>query len=238
MSKLQYFNYDYFIIRSCGIMDVKKTILKFIQPWVVGLVIVVYGIIFLWVDKPLAIYLHQLNLGEHFPWLYRITNWGDKSRALIFLLLVPLFFRYVWVIKRYEYKAWFVWLSVAFTGAVSLVLKLMLGRARPYLLFNDSLYGFYGFHVDKFYWSLPSGHVATIMAMMFSLMILFPRLRWVFGIFGMIVMATRVLLTYHFLSDVLLTAYMTWFCVGGVYFAMQIMTQKNIDLFQYKVEHE
>lgn len=220
------------------IMNVEKIMYKLLQPWVIGLVLVLYIILFAFVDKPVAIYFDQLQLSKQYPWLHTLTNWGDKSRALICLFLVPMFFRYVWPIKRFEIKAWFVWCSVAFASAVSLILKLLLGRARPYLLFHEDMYGFYGYHPDKFYWSLPSGHVATIMAVMFSMMILFPRFRIVFGLFGLSVMTTRVILTYHYLSDVLMTAYLAWFFVCGVYFALKYIRKEEVDFIQYKAVHE
>ena len=219
-------------------MNIEKIMRTLLKPWAVGLIFFIYGLLIYFVDEPLAIYLHQLHLENNCPSLNFATNFGDKNYVAVLLLLPPLFFRYLWLVKRYELSAWFVWFCVVFANGVAVVLKLILGKARPILLFKENLYGFYGFHLNKYYWSLPSGHVVTNMSMMFALMILFPRFRVLFWLVGLSMMATRVLLTYHYISDVFMTAYLSWFLVGSVYFALRRLRKHSLDFMQYKVSNE
>ena len=99
-----------------------------------------------------------------------------------------------------------------------------LGRARPILLFQKQFYGFYGFHFDHNFWSFPSGHATTIMGLSFGLSILFPRYVKYFMLLGILVMTTRVILTQHFLSDVLIAAYLCLIEVGIIYYLISRYT--------------
>lgn len=176
------------------------------------LVMLGYMAVVIWayitVDQPLALHLHALNLSERYPILVWITQLG---RSLVYLALVPLvavFFRYIRRSKQTEARLWFLWGTLVITNGACFVLKTFLGRARPELLFESNIFGFYGYHANSLYHSFPSGHVTLVTTAVLSLTLLFPRLRWVFLVTGMVVVATRVLLTYHYLSDVLATMYL------------------------------
>ena len=55
----------------------------------------------------------------------------------------------------------------------------------------------------------PSGHATTILSVAFGLSILFPRYRLLFVILGFFIALSRVLLGYHYFSDVLAASYLT-----------------------------
>jgi len=99
-------------------------------------------------------------------------------------------------------------------------LKVIFGRARPDMLFNDQLYGFYGLQTHAQFWSFPSGHTTTVMGFVFGLCALFPRHCVAFILTGLIVVSTRILLTHHFLSDVLIASYLALLEVGLLYCIM------------------
>lgn len=103
----------------------------------------------------------------------------------------------------------FVLVSLALSGVVVNVLKPLLGRLRPKHLWRDDLYGF-GFSFsrsDLTANSFPSGHSQTLFAIATALALLFPRLRWPLLAFAALVALSRVMVSAHFVSDVLLGSY-------------------------------
>ena len=105
----------------------------------------------------------------------------------------------------------FVFVAVAGAGLVGDILKLVFGRARPKLLFADGIFGFtWGAgHAD--YWSFPSGHAITIAALAVALYLLGPRGRALYLAAALLVTASRIVITAHYLSDVVMGA-----AIGGV----------------------
>jgi membrane-associated phospholipid phosphatase len=94
----------------------------------------------------------------------------------------------------------------------------VLGRSRPELLFNDGLYGFYGLKLSSKFWSFPSGHTSTIMGFVFGLCIVFPRDMYAFILTGFTIATSRILLTHHFLSDVLMATYLSFLEISLFYY--------------------
>ena len=139
----------------------------------------------------------------------------------LLLALLFLFFRYVRPNKTWETRCLFLWLCLMVPYAICLVFKIALGRARPELLFDHQLYGFYGLHFKALYWSFPSGHTTTIISLTCGLIILFPRYMYGFLSLGLMVALTRILLTNHYLSDVMTTSYLTILEVGLLVFILR-----------------
>ncbi len=185
---------------------------RFIKVFTHPVVMLAYfGLIvgsYLHVDKPLALSLHALDLANRYPVLVWTTQLGRSVPWLILVPFLALFFRYVRRVKQTELRLWFLWGTLVLSNGLCLVVKNLLGRARPDLLFDQDLFGFYGYHVEGLYHSFPSGHTTQITAMGLSLALLYPRYRWWILLLGLTVLATRVLLTCHYLSDVLATAYL------------------------------
>lgn len=191
------------------------------KPWFVVGYAVFLAIAFLYIDKPLAIYLKGLDLGQRFFWLVWITNLGLGGIYFITLFLLALFFRYVMRNPVSESAAWFLWLCVTIPSAICLGLKILLGRARPDLLFSEQLYGFYGLHWHAPYWSFPSGHTTTIMAFVFSASILIPRYGYALITAGAVIAISRILLVHHYLSDVLVAGYLALVEISLIVFVLR-----------------
>ncbi|WP_133126935.1 phosphatase PAP2 family protein [Legionella nagasakiensis] len=184
------------------------------KPWIAA---AYWGFIilsFLYFDQPIAFFFYDLDLDAHVPFLKWITNLGLGGIYFVSLFLLAFVFRYVYRKPQWEAQAWFLWLCVVIPSLVCLVLKITLGRARPHLLFYDGLYGFYGLKTHASYWSLPSGHTTTMMGFVFGLSILFPRYGYAFIIGGLTVALSRILLTNHYLSDVLAASYLALVEIG------------------------
>lgn len=169
---------------------------------------------FLYLDKPIAYQAQHLALHTYLPVLIWITHIGLGGLYFVPLFVLALVFRYVYKKPKWEVRTWFLWLCVVIPSMVCLLLKVTLGRARPELLFQEGLYGFYGFSEQASYWSFPSGHSTTIMGLVLGLSILFPRYGYGFMCVGVCVVVSRVLLMHHYLTDVLVASYLVVFEVA------------------------
>ncbi|MGC2199600.1 MAG: phosphatase PAP2 family protein [Stellaceae bacterium] len=96
----------------------------------------------------------------------------------------------------------FLFLSIAAAGLVADVLKLILGRTRPKLLFANSTYDFAWLGLRPDHWSFPSGHSATIFALVTALWWLWPQHALFYVLIASIIALSRVVVGAHYLSDV------------------------------------
>jgi len=181
-----------------------------LRPWVIISYLCFVVLSFLYFDQPIALFFHDKNLGIKLPIIRWFTHLGTGELYVIGLFLLALFYRYIRPNKKNEVRSWFLWLCVLVPYFICAILKINLGRARPELLFDNQLYGFYGLHFDSHYWSFPSGHTSTITGLVLGLIILFPRYCYAFFLSGLLLVSTRVFLTSHYLSDVLTTGYLTF----------------------------
>ena len=184
------------------------------KPWVIVSYIGLMIILFFYIDQPVAYYFHDLDYRTNQPMLHWITLLGSGKVYFAPLFIIAVFFRYIFPNKPLEARAWFLWLCALIPSTICLVLKVVLGRARPDLLFTEHLYGFYGWHTNELFWSFPSGHTTTLMGVIFGLGVLFPRFLYLFIAIGLAIVSSRILLTHHYLSDVLVAAFLALLEVG------------------------
>lgn len=191
-----------------------KTLQIMKKFWLVDVFAVLMVVCFLFVDKPLAIYLQQLDLRTNMHWLYWVTALGQWKIYVLLFLGLALFFRFIKKDNKSEKNAWFLLACIVLVNIINCVVKIVLGRARPELWFTHHEYGFYWFALKNDYWSMPSGHSMTISALVSGLGVVFPRYFWPLLLVVLMVLASRVLLTYHYLSDVLMGFYLAVLGVG------------------------
>jgi undecaprenyl-diphosphatase len=121
-----------------------------------------------------------------------IAAWPERLPERTRLVLIAL-------VVRFE----FLFAAIAIPGVVVNILKHIIGRGRPYV--GGSLDPF---HMNPFSWpaayaSLPSGHAATAGAVAVAISTLWPRTRTLMLIYAVVILASRVVLTAHYLTDVL-----------------------------------
>lgn len=201
----------------------------FKKPWFFGLYALLVILAYYFVDIPVVVYFQKLGLRTSFA-LKLFTGFGRWSIYLVLFALAGCYFRFVRKNVLYEGKAWFLLGCVFLPNALGSIIKIIISRARPDLLFTDQLFGFYWFKFDDLYWSFPSGHALTIFGLISGLGVLFPRSFYPLFAFAVLVALSRVILYHHYTSDVMTglyfgvitvgfyTAYLrryNWSCVGA-----------------------
>ncbi|MDA9272014.1 phosphatase PAP2 family protein [bacterium] len=191
------------------------------RPWAIfcyfGFVILSYC----YLDQPVAYYFYHLDLKIKTSFLLWIIKVGVAPLYLVGFFLLALFCRYIKRNEAWAGRFWFLWLCVLIPTFICLVLKIILGRARPELLFDSHLFGFYGFHLNSLFWSFPSGHTSTLMGLVLGLGILFPRHCYTLFFIGLALASLRVLLTDHYMSDVLASSYLALIEIGIFLFVLK-----------------
>ena len=96
-----------------------------------------------------------------------------------------------------------IFIIVAAAGLADDVLKILFGRARPYLWLagDDSGFGFFRYSAK--FASFPSGHTTTSFAAAVVFGMLWPRRKPWFLLAALVIAASRIVLDVHYLSDVI-----------------------------------
>lgn len=153
-------------------------------------------------DKPVALFIAQRATPAYLATVQAISWWGNSVIYLLGSAVVFLFARRAGdtgVMRR----AGQVLCAVAVGGLVSHTLKALLGRARPGFFFSGQALGFQWLEFEADFWSMPSGHTTTSMAVAVILSAGLPKYRWAILTAGLALASTRILITAHFVSDVI-----------------------------------
>lgn len=151
-------------------------------------------------DIPAVMYFRQFTDVRWIGFWKAVTRAGQSEWYLIAGMLIYVVFRKK--NRRASRAGLFLFSSVAVSGLAADLLKMIAGRARPKLLFNQGIYGFDGFHIEHVWTSFPSGHSATGLGVAVTLSLLFPRYRPAFMATGVLIAVSRVVLCQHYPSDV------------------------------------
>ncbi len=164
-------------------------------------VLITAAVSFVFIDLPLAVWLHT-NRSDPVKSIFEtITFFGRSELYLIPTAVFFIIFRKSR--QKSAQKSLFMFSTVAASGILVDIIKVIAGRFRPVLYFNRGLFGFDFFHIDSDYLSFPSGHSATAMSIMVALGKLFPEFRYLFYATGVIIALSRAVITAHYLSDVI-----------------------------------
>lgn len=183
------------------------------------LLVVVIALCVLWIDQPLAwAFRRHRFFFDDFAAL--ITHAGDSRWTLCAsvsgwalgrvarqrLLTQEMCERARWL----SLASGFVFVSVASSGLLVNLLKYLFGRARFNALMLHGEYGFYFFETGYDFSSFPSGHANTAIALAIALSCLWPRVRRLFLLAGVLLALSRVVVTAHYLSDALAGGLLGW----------------------------
>lgn len=122
-------------------------------------------------------------------------------------------------------SSWCLFSSVALTGLAVILIKYLVGRARPAIVQGSGPFEYFPMIGDYEFASFPSGHATTAGVMAVGLAYLFPRLRGLFLGLGVLVAASRSFIGVHFPSDI---AAGFFFGAGFAYFWARGFARKRL----------
>lgn len=172
------------------------------SAWIFGAA-VAWALLYYTVDEPLALWISSTRA----PWLIRTAR-------MISLPLSPFlnlcFWPFVLMIERLFFRKkelfWF-FLAMALSVIIAMLItgniKMVLGRARPYLFTGEFVSGFYGFTTREGYLSAPSSHASVAAALLFTAQ----RWQYLSPLWMLVIGSTllsRIVLLEHFPSDLVL----------------------------------
>ena len=123
----------------------------------------------------------------------------------------------------------FLFLAIGLPGLVFTIAKRLVGRARPFVegSADPLVYRPLGWSVE--YASLPSGHAVDAFAAAMAIGLLWPRMRPLMWTYAVVIAVSRVVLTAHFPSDVMVGAIVgvvgavlvrDWYAARGLAFVL------------------
>jgi membrane-associated phospholipid phosphatase len=184
------------------------------KPVVIISYIILVVLAYLFADETIASYCHMLELRDNLKLLKILTAFGQWAAYMPLFFLGGLYFRYIQKNKKFETMSWYLLACVLVPNIVGAILKVVIGRARPDLLFESLSFGFYWFQFKSLYWSFPSGHTITVIAVASGLGVLFPKHFYSLLALALCVAMSRILLYHHYLSDVMTGFYISIIVVG------------------------
>lgn len=162
------------------------------------------------VDGPVSALMRNIG-GDAKAVIDLLAESGDSFYSLVptgvaFLLLMVAYFLDPNTVRA-RMTAWvatacgFVFVSIAYSGIFTNVIKILLGRARPYVAEFLTFPELYPFAGTGSLHSFPSGHANTVFAIAFAVGFLVPRWRRYLIALAAVLALTRVLQFQHFISD-------------------------------------
>lgn len=157
---------------------------------------------YLFIDIPLAKFFEHppRPLTESAQFLSDITH--PKYQMFLWPGLFFLF-RFIYKKEVLGNRCLLILISISIANILTEVIKKLLGRARPELLFAHDQYGFTLFSSSDILSSFPSGHACTIGALCGAFTCFYPRLWLPLFLISLVLAFARVILAAHFLSDVI-----------------------------------
>ncbi|AIT09388.1 phosphoesterase [Candidatus Francisella endociliophora] len=137
---------------------------------------------------------------------------SPKIWAVITVIVTAIcIFKYI--TKKTSPKLYTMSLTLIITFFISGTLKVLLARSRPELLLFDNQYGFHFFSFKSAYNSMPSGHTVFTFAGLLAVANFFEKkyITLIAIIIGCLVAASRVIILDHYVSDVIVSAYIGTF---------------------------
>jgi membrane-associated phospholipid phosphatase len=188
-------------------------ILRRLQTWLGSAAVTVSAIAIsqAWLDKPIAILAHDL--------FGRSSVVGEFTQTPSFYSPLVTSIFVVFMARRLAFRPFVRFdvalilsdLSIILAKLIVPPLKFVFGRTWPIYhhpsFIYDGVYGFNFFHPGPAYESFPSGHMASVCALVIVLWMYYPRLWPVYAVCAGGLAGALILGNYHFLSDVIAGAF-------------------------------
>jgi membrane-associated phospholipid phosphatase len=141
---------------------------------------------------------------------YGKSGWFLWPLGLLFLALAalaPVAPRFAqFALAAIMVRVGFLFVAIGLPSLFVTIIKRMIGRARPMVTGHVDPFAFSPFIWRNDYASLPSGHSTTAFAVLVAFSTLWPRGRTVFLLYAVLIAMSRVVVTAHYTTDVLMGA--------------------------------
>jgi undecaprenyl-diphosphatase len=107
------------------------------------------------------------------------------------------------VVAALMVRVGFLFLAIGVPGLFVTIVKRMIGRARPMVTGEADPFAFSPFLWRADYAGFPSGHATTAFSVLVAFSVLWPRARPLLVIYALLIVASRVVVTAHYPTDVL-----------------------------------
>lgn len=182
------------------------------KKWVISVAIVCLALSLL-LDPAILRLVEDITPGALLP----LFEWFSSLQSMLIVLLVMTSL-FLWEEKKGSYIAP-LFVSVIFALFVVYLLKFSVQRGRP-----DEIVTILGF-ID---YSFPSAHAAIGFATIPILDREFPKLKWFWIVFAVLIGLSRLVLGMHYLSDVIAGGIIGYLC-GYFVLRLEIKGNPNID---------
>ncbi|MBS0604116.1 MAG: phosphatase PAP2 family protein [Verrucomicrobia bacterium] len=156
---------------------------------------------YLFADIPLAKHFEHLS-SPLSPVERVVTDIIDPKYQYFVWPILFFAFRFIWNKQIWANRCLLILMSVPLTNFLVEIIKCLLGRARPELLFSNGVFGFTFFSLANAFKSFPSGHACTIGAICGAFACFYPKRPLLWMILALGLAQSRVVLTFHYLSDI------------------------------------
>lgn len=169
-----------------------------------------------WLDRPLALFVHDLPVTHKRALLEPLTHIPDPlfPAAAIAFIGLGLYALAGRALSRLQRTIVVCSLSLTMAQVIKNQLKFVFGRTWPETwvennpsFIHDGAYGFNWFHGGAGYESFPSGHMTATCAVISVLWICYPRFKPIYLLAALAVTVGLVGADFHFLSDVIAGAF-------------------------------
>lgn len=175
-----------------------------------GIAAVIYLVLFFFFDRTIDLWVHNTCSNT---WLFRLgTSISYSATGAFIKLAIAICLILIIVIdpgmkRRWTRNLLYICVSCSIAVVIGEGLKYLLGRYRPIMLFEHSLYGLNFFSSEWALNSTPSGHTLRAFSILTALSLLYKRFTAVFISIAILVGASRVFVTAHYPSDVVFGAF-------------------------------
>lgn len=170
---------------------------------VMAITIVLIVFSYFYLDQTAAWWCHE-NISESYKKIFQIiTEFGNSIYYLIGFSLAFLLFHFLWKKPEWANISGFLFASVAISGIVGDIIKVIAGRYRPSELFEHGEYGFTFFHIHRAMTSFPSGHTVTVFSLAMAVTYFWPKWSLLVWICALLIGISRVVINAHYPSDII-----------------------------------
>jgi membrane-associated phospholipid phosphatase len=158
-------------------------------------------------DKEIALYFYTMPYPKIKEFFHFMTRFGRSEWYLIPSILL------FWYFKKRENREYatlsiYIFMTNVVAGIGVWLIKVPFGRVRPEFFLENGVYGFKWFEINHKFTSFPSGHTITAISSSVALSLIFPKYRYFFIPFGVVVALSRVVGTNHYMSDVVFASFL------------------------------